>query len=159
MTGNQSVSLSIEGMSCASCVGRVDRALSGLEGIGDVSVNLANETARMTVDGPEAADKLDELGYPARRASVTLNITSMSCASCVGRVDKAIAAVPGVLDVNVNLASETATVTYLEGVTGPSAFIAAATEIGYPAWHARKRKRARSGAARSWQLSSRCPCS
>ena len=73
MTGNQSVSLSIEGMSCASCVGRVDRALSGLEGIGDVSVNLANETARMTVDGPErlaeAADKLDELGYPARRAS------------------------------------------------------------------------------------------
>ena len=106
MTGNQSVLLSIEGMSCASCVGRVDRALSGLEGIGDVSVNLANETARMTVDGPErlaeAADTLDKLGYPARRASVTLNIASMSCASCVGRVDKAIAAVPGVLEVNVN---------------------------------------------------------
>ena len=137
MTGNQSVLLSIEGMSCASCVGRVDRALSGLEGIGDVSVNLANETARMTVDGPErlaeAADTLDKLGYPARRASVTLNIASMSCASCVGRVDKAITAVPGVLEVNVNLASETATVTYLEGVTGPAAFIATATEIGYPA--------------------------
>ncbi|WP_193175421.1 heavy metal translocating P-type ATPase [Oricola nitratireducens] len=137
MNGNQSVSLSIEGMSCASCVGRVDRALSGIEGVRDVSVNLANETARLTIEDPdrlaEAANKLDELGYPARRASVTLNIESMSCASCVGRVDHAIAAVPGVLDVNVNLASETATVTYLEGATGPAEFIAAAAEIGYPA--------------------------
>ena len=44
------ISLPIEGMSCASCVGRVDRALNAIDGVEDVSVNLASETARMSVD-------------------------------------------------------------------------------------------------------------
>ena len=57
----------------------------------------------------------------------------MSCASCVGRVDKALAAMPGVLDVNVNLASETATVTYLEGAVVVADLLKAAVDAGYPA--------------------------
>jgi len=64
---------------------------------------------------------------------VTLSIEGMSCASCVGRVDRALSAVPGALDVTVNLASETASVTYLEGATTPQALAVAATEAGYPA--------------------------
>ncbi|MFZ7094333.1 heavy metal translocating P-type ATPase [Primorskyibacter sp. 2E233] len=131
------VTLSIEGMSCASCVGRVDRGLTALEGVQDVSVNLASESARLTVDSPdrlaEAIATLDKLGYPARTASVTLNVESMSCASCVGRVDKALEAVPGVLDVNVNLASETATVHYVQGAVTPAQLMAASKAIGYPA--------------------------
>ncbi|MBR9653484.1 heavy metal translocating P-type ATPase [Thalassovita aquimarina] len=137
MSQAQHYKLSIEGMSCASCVGRVDKALSGLPSVSGVSVNLASETAQFDMEeGPgleDVASALDELGYPARTASVTLSIASMSCASCVGRVDKALEAVPGVLDVNVNLAAETATVTYLEGAVDISALIAASTEIGYPA--------------------------
>lgn len=137
MTNPTSATLSIGSMTCASCVGRVDRALGSLEGVDDVSVNLANETARVSVDAPERlreiAGTLDEAGYPARRASVTLNVASMTCASCVGRVDKALAAVPGVLDVNVNLASETATISYLEGATDAAALAKAATQAGYPA--------------------------
>ncbi|MBB3985423.1 Cu+-exporting ATPase [Sagittula marina] len=131
------VTLSIEGMSCASCVGRVDRGLSAMEGVHDVSVNLASETARMVVDSPDriadAIAALDKLGYPARAADVTLSIASMSCASCVGRADKALAAIPGVLEVNVNLASETATVRYVDGAVTPADLIAASTQIGYPA--------------------------
>ncbi len=95
MTQTTQATFGIEGMTCASCVGRVEKALSALEGVSDVSVNLASEQARLTVDGPDrfqaAADTLDTLGYPARRARITLNIASMSCASCVGRVDKALA--------------------------------------------------------------------
>ena len=131
------VTLSIEGMSCASCVGRVDRGLGALDGVHDVSVNLASESARLVVDSPdrlaEAVAALDKLGYPARTASVTLNVESMSCASCVGRVDMALGAVPGVLDVNVNLASETATVTYAEGAVTPAQLMAASKAMGYPA--------------------------
>ncbi|MEX5576719.1 heavy metal translocating P-type ATPase [Pseudophaeobacter sp. A-200-2] len=131
------VTLSVEGMSCASCVGRVDRGLTAVEGIHDVSVNLASETARLVADDPDriadAIAALDKLGYPARVASVTLNVESMSCASCVGRVDKALEAVPGVLDVNVNLASETATVRYAEGAVTPAELIAASKDAGYPA--------------------------
>ncbi|WP_446012202.1 heavy-metal-associated domain-containing protein [Aliiroseovarius crassostreae] len=133
----KSATLSIDSMTCVSCAGRVDRALNFLEGEGDVSVNLASETAHVSIDKPRRmqgiATMLDELGYPARRASVTLNVASMSCASCVGRVNKALAAVPGVLDVNVNLAAETATISYLEGTTDAAALVAAATDAGYPA--------------------------
>lgn len=131
------VTLSIESMSCASCVGRVDRALSSIDGIRDVSVNLANETALVSVEHPAklvmATESLKKLGYPARQSQAVLNVASMSCASCVGRVDKALAAVPGVLEVNANLASETATIQYLDEATDPFALAAAATTAGYRA--------------------------
>ena len=137
MTQDTQVTLNIEGMTCASCVGRVEKALSALNGASDVSVNLASEQARLTVDGSgelqAAVDALDTLGYPARRARITLNIASMTCASCVGRVDKALADVPGVLSVSVNLAAETAVVEYLEGTTVPADLMAATAGIGYPA--------------------------
>ncbi|WP_348645516.1 heavy metal translocating P-type ATPase [Jannaschia sp. S6380] len=137
MTHSTHTTLSIEGMSCASCVGRVEKALSTLPGVSDVSVNLASEQARLSVDGSDrlqdAAQALDKLGYPARTARVTLNIASMSCASCVGRVDKALADVPGVLSVTVNLAAETAVVEYLEGAVTPADLMAATSAIGYPA--------------------------
>lgn len=137
MVQNTQLSLSIEGMSCASCVGRVEKTLAALDGVFDVSVNLASEQARISIDGPgrlqAAAGALDKLGYPARTNRITLNIASMSCASCVGRVDKALADVPGVLSVTVNLAAETAVVEYLEGATTPADLMAASAAIGYPA--------------------------
>jgi len=124
-------------MSCASCIGRVERTLSALPGVDDVHVNLANETAQAQIDAPERISDvmtaLDEAGYPARTQDVRLNVASMSCASCVGRVDKALAAVPGVLEVNVNLASETATVTYAEGAVELADLLKAAEDAGYPA--------------------------
>ncbi|MGR3757140.1 MAG: heavy metal translocating P-type ATPase [Tranquillimonas sp.] len=137
MSVPRQLKLGIEGMSCASCVGRVDRALSAVPGVHDVSVNLASESAQFSLDQTgqvgDAAAALDEAGYPPRRATVTLNIASMSCASCVGRVDGALAEVPGVLDVSVNLASETATVTFLEGAVDMADLLAASEQAGYPA--------------------------
>ncbi len=136
MTNNTHTTLSIEGMSCASCVGRVEKNLSALPGVLDVSVNLASEQAHLKLSSPnrlqDAAQALDTLGYPARKARITLNIASMSCASCVGRVDKALADVLGVLSVTVNLATETALVEYLEGAVTPAGLIAATSDIGYP---------------------------
>lgn len=129
--------LKIEGMTCASCVGRVDRALSAVEGVSDVNVNLATETATLNANDAQgladAAKAVDDLGYPARRANVTLSISEMTCASCVGRVDRALAKVPGVLSVAVNLASETAAITFLEGTVTPTELARAATDAGYTA--------------------------
>ncbi len=137
MTDTSQTTLSIEGMTCASCVGRVEKALAGLDGVSEVAVNLASETARLSLDDPsrltDATQTLASLGYPARTSKVTLNIASMSCASCVGRVDKALADVPGVLSVSVNLAAETATVEYLEGAVSSGDLKAASAAIGYPA--------------------------
>ena len=137
MTDTSQTTLSIEGMTCASCVGRVEKALAGLDGVSEVAVNLASETARLSLDDPsrltDATQTLASLGYPARASKITLNIASMSCASCVGRVDKALADVPGVLSVSVNMAAETATVEYLEGVVSLGDLMAASAAIGYPA--------------------------
>lgn len=137
MRHNSHTRIGIQGMSCASCVGRVEKTLSGLPGVADVSINLASEQARLSVDAPErlkdVVQALDKLGYPVRTTRVTLNIGSMSCASCVGRVDKALADVPGALSVTVNLAAETAVVEYLEGANMPTDLMAASAAIGYPA--------------------------
>ncbi len=137
MPSSQNLHFSVQNMSCASCVGRVERTLSGLPGVSGVKVNLASETAQAQIDGPgripEAIAALDDAGYPVLAQSVRLNVASMSCASCVGRVDKALAAVPGVLDVNVNLASETATVTYADGAVTLADLLKAAEDAGYPA--------------------------
>ena len=137
MTALNDLRLSIDGMSCAACVGRAAKALEEIDGVRDVSVNLASESATLHYTAPAApgniAAALDQAGYPARRAKVVLDIDGMTCASCVGRVDLALAALAGVTDVNVNLAAETATVTYLEGMLSPADLIAAIAAIGYTA--------------------------
>ncbi|MBO9422978.1 copper-translocating P-type ATPase [Labrenzia sp. R4_2] len=137
MSSKHKLSLSVQGMTCASCVGRVERGLSELEGATDVTVNLATETAHLSVESSgqasDAIAKLEQLGYPARTQTVLLNVGSMTCASCVGRVNKALEAVPGVVAVNVNLASETAHVTYAEGTVSPRVLMEASAAAGYPA--------------------------
>ena len=137
MSGSQQVRFLVGGMSCASCVGRVDKALLVVPGVREVNVNLAAETVQVRYELPATplalAEVLRETGYPVRSQKVTLNVESLSCASCVGRIDKALAAVPGVIEASVNLASETASVTYLEGTTTPQALAAAVAEAGYPA--------------------------
>jgi Cu+-exporting ATPase len=123
-------------MSCGSCVRRVDRTLAALPGVSDVAVNLASETVGLRLDTPdrlpEVIAALDQAGYPARVASTRLSVASMSCASCVGRVERALTAVSGVLGAEVNLASETARVQHVEGME-LSALLEAATAAGYPA--------------------------
>jgi Cu+-exporting ATPase len=137
MPGLHHLKLSVEGMTCASCVGRVERALRAVPGVASAAVNLAGESAQVRYDAPADAAgivaALAQAGYPARTAEVALDIENMSCASCVGRVEKALAATPGVLEARVNLAAETAQVRYLEGQVSPEALVQAAASAGYPA--------------------------
>jgi Cu+-exporting ATPase len=134
---DRSTTLAVEGMSCASCVGRVTRGLEALPGLSDVAVNLATESVRFRIDRPErvgeAVSALAALGYPARQATVRLAVEGLSCASCVGRLERALAQLPGVLAVAVNLAGESAQVTYAEAAVTPAEIAAAAGAAGYPA--------------------------
>ncbi len=130
-------SFRIEGMSCASCVGRVEKTLAAIPGVTEASVNLANETVQLSYGAPASmttiTQALTHAGYPAVSQHVTLEINGMSCASCVGRVEKALSAGAGVLSASVNLATETADVSYVEGVTSADGIAAIATDAGYPA--------------------------
>lgn len=119
-TGQQnSVSLRIVGMSCASCVRRVETALLNVEGVQEASVNLSTERALVTtagnVDTGRLIEAVESVGFEAElveQQQVSLGIQGMSCASCVRRVENALAEVPGVVGASVNLASEKAQVTF-----------------------------------------------
>ncbi len=130
-------SFQIEGMSCASCVGRVEKALSAVPGVVSASVNLATETAQIeyddTVNTTVLTETLSDAGYPAVTSEVVLEIEDMSCASCVGRVENALKAGAGVLDASVNLASETALVRYAADAITVIEIAALSTNAGYSA--------------------------
>ncbi|NOX39450.1 MAG: copper-translocating P-type ATPase [Alphaproteobacteria bacterium] len=127
--------LKIEGMTCASCVGRVERALKTVDGVTSANVNLATEAAQIEFSAPADIDTLvatiTEAGYPALTEDITLEIIGMTCASCVGRVERALVAAPGVVSASVNLANETAQVTYLAGALSPADIAAIVTDAGY----------------------------
>ncbi|WP_088158447.1 heavy metal translocating P-type ATPase [Achromobacter xylosoxidans] len=130
------VSLPIEGMTCASCVGRVEKALKAVPGVNRASVNLATERADITFAGaPDVAaavQAVQKAGYAVAETTIELSVTGMTCASCVGRVEKALKAVPGVSSASVNLATERASITAAGGVPA-SALIQAVAKAGYEA--------------------------
>ncbi len=127
--------LPIAGMTCASCAGRVEKSLAKVPGVTSVSVNLATEQARVQAPAdslPALIEAVEQAGYSVPSHSVELNIGGMTCASCAGRVEKALAKVPGVKHVSVNLASERAHVQLL-GQVDPALLINAVSQAGYSA--------------------------
>ena len=132
----KAIILPIEGMTCASCVAHVQHGLEEVEGVLDANVNLATEQASVTLDPKlvpltRLVDAVRDTGYDVTTKTVSLPIGGMTCASCVAHVEGALAQVPGVLNVNVNLATEKASVEYIPTVTGLPDFRRAVAEVGY----------------------------
>ncbi|AUT63518.1 heavy metal translocating P-type ATPase [Paraburkholderia terrae] len=140
--------LDIQGMTCASCALRVEKALAKVPGVARASVNLATEKATVDADASVTTDTLvnaiRKAGYDAQplndapppdndaQSTAELAIGGMTCAACSGRVEKALARIPGVTSASVNLATEKATVT-TNGAVGVDQLIAAVTKAGYQA--------------------------
>src|SRR6266508_746944 len=132
----QQIELPITGMTCASCVNRVTKALKKVPGVSEASVNLATEQAAVRYDSTQVAAgqlqaAVENAGYGVVTDQIEFPVTGMTCASCVNRVQKALKKVPGVIDANVNLASEQASVTYVPTSAGWSELKAAVENAGY----------------------------
>jgi Cu+-exporting ATPase len=132
----QEITIPIEGISCSSCVANNEKALENVDGVVDASVNIATEKATVKYDASVAspADLVAAImrgGYKVPIEKVILPIGGMTCASCVERVEKALAAVPGVLSSSVNLATERATAHYLVGAVQRADLVAAVEGAGY----------------------------
>ena len=128
------IRLQVNGMTCASCVTRVEKALKAVPGVYEASVNLAIEQASVraepSVNAQTLAEAVRKAGYDVANTRVSLQIEGMTCASCVARVEKALQKVPGVSSVSVNLATEKATIELF--VATPLAQLKAAVEkAGY----------------------------
>jgi Cu+-exporting ATPase len=128
--------LPISGMSCASCVSRIERGLSKIQGVSEAKVNFASEKASVTFD-PSRVQMVDlvgtvkDLGYEAGLEKVTLPVHGMSCASCVKKVEGALNRLDGVVKANVNFATERATVQYIPGTVSLEDFKKSVEDAGY----------------------------
>ena len=129
-------SLSITGMSCAACSGRVERILKAQPDVTNATVNLATEVATLQLESANALPSLmkavENAGFGVTTQEQTLSIEGMSCASCSGRVERILKAQLGVLDAKVNLATETASVHYAVGTADVDKLSAAVTAAGFP---------------------------
>jgi len=134
--GLKKVELPITGMSCASCVAKIEKGLSKMSGIVDAKVNFATEKATVTFDPSRAhmgnfVTTIRDLGYEAGIEKVTLPIHGMSCASCVKKVEDALNGLEGVVRASVNFATERATVQYISGPVSMGDFKKAVKDAGY----------------------------
>ncbi|MFB3926839.1 MAG: HAD-IC family P-type ATPase, partial [Syntrophales bacterium] len=142
---SEKVTIDIGGMTCAACVRRIETGLKDLEGVDNVSVNLATEKALVEydpalVDPDRIAQRISDLGYTAlgiKRPGkgglgrITISVGGMTCAACVRRMEDALKSVPGVKDAAVNLATARATIIHAGDWAGPEALRRAVSETGY----------------------------
>jgi heavy metal translocating P-type ATPase len=150
----KALNFDVEGMSCASCVGRVERAIAKVDGVKSVSVNLATERASVQINdattdaelSTSITQAIEKAGYQAtlhqdaQQVNVSvqddvhsvLRIDGMSCASCVGRVERALQKLDGVTDATVNLATEMANIHHTSMVNTDQ-LIAQVEQAGYQA--------------------------
>lgn len=135
MPASTTYDLPISGMTCASCAGRVERALRKVTGAEQVSVNLTTEKARVLAPPaslPALVEAVREAGYGVPTRTLELQIGGMTCASCVGRVERALGKLAGVEQVSVNLASERAHLEVLAALDD-NLLIDAVQKAGYSA--------------------------
>ena len=131
-------SLPISGMTCASCVSHVEKALTELPGVSRVAVNLATNKATLAYDPHQVglADMqkaIEDVGYAVPKAELTLDIRGMTCASCVAHVEGALSDLDGVVGATVNLGLGTARVQYVPGLVSVSQMKRAVRDVGYEA--------------------------
>jgi Cu+-exporting ATPase len=128
--------LPVTGMTCANCALTIERSLGKVEGVSQARVNLASEKAVVTYDpqsvgGEGLVDSIRDAGYDVVVAKVELPITGMTCANCAQNIERALGKLDGVLKVNVNLASEKASVEYIPSLVSLQALKRAVEDAGY----------------------------
>lgn len=125
----------IRGMTCASCANRIENAVRKVQGVHAVTVNLATELATVELENSSVLsavlDAVNRAGYEVPSEEASLKVKGMTCASCVGRVEKALKKIPGVLSAQVNLATETASILSVRGLLAENDLVLAVKKAGY----------------------------
>lgn len=130
------ISLRWQGISCAACVAKIEKALRRLEGVEEAAVNLAGGTVRVVYDDGKVdlntiVATVRDLGYEPVTEEALFTVTGMTCAACVRKVERAVSRIPGVLEANVNLAASSLRVVYLSGAVERGQIKRAVRELDY----------------------------
>ncbi|MEE9388747.1 MAG: heavy metal translocating P-type ATPase [Paracoccaceae bacterium] len=125
----------VDGLSCAGCVGRSQKAMAAIKGVSQAGVNLATGQATVTYSSPATAELIrsatEKAGYPAQMQDIPLIISGATCASCVLRIETALNGVPGVANSAMNLATGRAQVNVYSGSANRADLVRALESIGY----------------------------
>jgi len=132
---SEKAKIHITGMTCTTCAATIEKGLAETLGVEKANVSFASEKASVEYDSSKVdlatiSQTISQLGYKVATTKSIFPVSGMTCASCVNRVEQALSSVPGVVSANVNLASEKATVEYVEG-TDVVAMRRAVEEAGY----------------------------
>ncbi len=134
------IDLPVTGMTCAACSAAVERALQRISGVKNAAVNFPAERATVEFPDPEKPVPLSVIietvkgeGYGVASVRMDFSVRGMTCAACVGAVERAVKELYGVLNVSVNLAAEKASVEYIPTIVGFVDFKRAIKEAGYDA--------------------------
>ncbi|HMK61105.1 MAG TPA: heavy metal translocating P-type ATPase [Dissulfurispiraceae bacterium] len=134
------IDIPVTGMTCAACSAAVERALNKVDGVKSAVVNLPLE--RATIESleldipkllPVVIDAIKSEGYGVGTRKLDIAISGMTCAACVGAVEKALKGLNGVVEASVNIATEKASVEYIPTVAGFDDFKRVITDAGYSA--------------------------
>ncbi|MGZ5279387.1 MAG: copper ion binding protein, partial [Pseudobdellovibrionaceae bacterium] len=129
----------IKGMTCASCVARVEKAVGKLSEVQSVSVNLATESARIEMKAkkadrlPDVIQAIEKAGYEVPFEELDFRVTGMTCSSCISHVEEFLAEIPGLLESSVNLGTEKAHVKVIKGMVTKEQLKKAIEDAGYEA--------------------------
>jgi copper-(or silver)-translocating P-type ATPase len=128
--------IKVSGMHCASCALNVEKSLKNLEGVENAQVNIGTEKATVEYD-PEKLkltqleNAIENAGYGVANEQVILKIGGMSCVMCVKAIEDGLGKLDGISNVNVNLTSEKAYVTYNPEITTVSDMKKVIEDLGY----------------------------
>ena len=133
---SRTIHLDITGMSCANCSGTIQDALESLDGVSEADANFATDEGSVTYDPDEVSlqeiyDAIDEAGYGAVSETVTVAISDMTCANCAETNETALESTPGVINAEVNYATDEAQVTYNPAEVSVAALYDAIEDAGY----------------------------
>ncbi|PIC96415.1 copper-translocating P-type ATPase [Sporosarcina sp. P26b] len=134
----QKSEFAITGMTCAACANRIEKGLQRLEGVSTANVNFATEKAAVTFDSEQIGltdveERIRKLGYDVLMEEVNLNISGMTCAACSARIEKVLSRTSGIQSASVNLALETAHVSYDPAALDLTDILQKIKKIGYEA--------------------------
>jgi len=153
----KTIVLPVQGMSCASCVARIEKGLAEKSGVLSVRVNLLAESVRVEYEaertGPlELRGTIRDLGYQVPVETSTILIAAMPSSSDAGKVERALLAVPGVIQASVNLTTEEVTAEWVPGETTEADLVRAIEAAGYTPFPVREAASERASSIREGEI-------
>lgn len=136
MAVTSDITFGVSGMTCSGCASRLEKALRAVPKVAAVGVDFATERAHVSLGAAAVSDikaAVEGAGFGVQTTSADFDIGGMTCANCAGNIEKALRAVPGVVGAEVNLAMESAHVTWLGSNVSAGMLVHAVDDAGYRA--------------------------